>query len=47
MARRDELKAGRGVTSSTAAGVYGQQLWNYYVRSYPENVRAHYPDLIE
>ena len=25
--------------------VYGQQLWNYYLRSYPDNVRAHYPDL--
>ena len=47
MARREELNAGRGVMSSTGAGVYGQQLWNYYVRSYPENVRAHYPDLVE
>jgi isopenicillin N synthase-like dioxygenase len=47
MARREELVAGRGVTASTGAGVYGQQLWNYYVRSYPDNVRAHYPDLID
>jgi len=47
MARRHELVAGHGVTSSTGAGIYGQQLWNYYVRSYPENVRAHYPDLVE
>jgi isopenicillin N synthase-like dioxygenase len=47
MARRHELVAGQSVTSSTGAGVYGQQLWNYYVRSYPENVRAHYPDLVD
>jgi isopenicillin N synthase-like dioxygenase len=47
MARRHELAAGQSVTSSTGAGVYGQQLWNYYVRSYPENVRAHYPDLVD
>ena len=43
MAKRDELLAGRGGTTSTSAGVYGEQLWNYYLRSYPENVRAHYP----
>jgi isopenicillin N synthase-like dioxygenase len=47
MARRHELVAGQGVTSSTGAGVYGQQLWNYYVRSYPDNVRAHYPELVD
>jgi isopenicillin N synthase-like dioxygenase len=47
MARRDELGAGRAVTSSTGAGIYGQQLWNYYVRSYPDNVRTHYPELME
>jgi isopenicillin N synthase-like dioxygenase len=44
MAQRHELLAGRGGTSSTSADVYGQQLWNYYLRSYPDNVRAHYPD---
>ena len=42
MAKRDELVAGASGTRSTAAGVYGQQLWNYYLRSYPDNVRAHY-----
>jgi isopenicillin N synthase-like dioxygenase len=47
MATRHELLAGRGGTSSTSADVYGQQLWNYYLRSYPANVRAHYPDLAE
>lgn len=44
MAKRDELSAGRDGIASTGAGVYGQQLWNYYLRSYPDNVRAHYPD---
>jgi isopenicillin N synthase-like dioxygenase len=47
MAKRDELLAGHGGTASTGAGVYGQQLWNYYVRSYPDNVRAHYPALMD
>ena len=47
MAKRHELVAGAGGIASTGAGVYGQQLWNYYLRSYPDNVRAHYPDLAE
>jgi isopenicillin N synthase-like dioxygenase len=47
MAKRHELLAGQRGTASTSADVYGQQLWNYYVRSYPANVRAHYPDLAE
>jgi isopenicillin N synthase-like dioxygenase len=44
MAKRDELVAGRGGIASSSAPVYGQQLWNYYLRSYPENVRRHHPD---
>ena len=47
MARRDELLAGRDGIGSSGVGVYGQQLWNYYVRSYPDNVRAHYPDTLD
>jgi isopenicillin N synthase-like dioxygenase len=47
MAKRHELKVGRDNLASTGAGVYGQQMWNYYVRSYPDNVRQHYPDQIE
>ncbi len=47
MAKRDELVAGRNGIASSGAGVYGQQLWNYYLRSYPDNVRAHYPTLID
>lgn len=45
MAKRDELLSGQSGISSSSVAVYGQQLWNYYVRSYPDNVRAHYPDL--
>lgn len=47
MAKRHELVAGASGTSSTSADTYGQQLWNYYQRSYPGNVRLHYPDLVE
>jgi isopenicillin N synthase-like dioxygenase len=42
MARREELEAGLDGIASTGAGVCGQQLWNYYRRSYPDNVRRHY-----
>lgn len=38
MARRDELLAGDTGTSSAPAAVYGEMLWNYYTRSYPEMV---------
>ena len=45
MARRDELLAGnRGVTSAPS-DTYGQQLWNYFTRSYPDLVRRHHQDL--
>ena len=47
MAKRHELLAGSGGIASAGAGVYGQQLWNYYLRSYPGNVRMHYPDLAD
>ena len=46
MAKRDELLVGHGGIASESAPVYGQQLWNYYVRSYPDNVRAHYRDVL-
>lgn len=45
MARREELLNGAGGLSSTPADSYGQQLWNYFVRSYPELVQRHHPDL--
>lgn len=46
MARRDELLAGKHGTSSAPADTYGQQIWNYFVRSYPELVARHHPDLV-
>lgn len=46
MARRDELLSGNSGTQSTPAAVYGQMLWNYYCRSYPDVARSHYPDLV-
>lgn len=42
MARRDDLEAGRTGTSGASAPVFGEQLWNYYVRSYPDNVARHH-----
>lgn len=46
MAKREELEAGQGGTSSTASAAFGEQLWNYYRRSYPDVVALHYPDLV-
>ena len=46
MAKRDELLAGRSGQLSTGTGVYGQQLWNYYSRSYPTNMARHHPDAL-
>lgn len=46
MARREELLAGSTGTSSRSAGVFGEQLWNYYRRSYPELVAQHHPDCV-
>lgn len=43
MGRRQENEAGvADMASSYKAATYGEQLWNYFCRSYPENVRAHY-----
>jgi len=44
MAKREELLAGEAGTASTSAPVFGEQLWNYYARSYPAHVRRHHPD---
>jgi hypothetical protein len=45
MARRDELLAGTAGTTSRSPDTYGQQLWNYFTRSYPDLVRRHHPGL--
>lgn len=44
MAKREEIEGGGAGIASAGAGVFGQQLWNYYRRSYPENVARHHPD---
>ena len=46
MAKRHELLAGQGGRNSTSAGVYGEQLWNYFARSYPELVERHHADIV-
>ncbi len=47
MARREETEAGVGdMASSYKPAVYGEQLWNYFARSYPNNMARHHADLV-
>lgn len=46
MAKRDELLEGHADITSESASVFGQQMWNYYVRSYPDVVEAHFPGTV-
>jgi isopenicillin N synthase-like dioxygenase len=46
MAKRDELLAGASGTNSTSAALFGEQIWNYYTRSYPDLVAAHHADVV-
>ena len=43
MAKRHELLDGHTDIASTVAPVFGEMMWNYYVRSYPDVVEHHYP----
>jgi len=44
MAARDETEAGVGdMRSPNRPDTYGKQLWNYFARSYPDNMARHYP----
>jgi isopenicillin N synthase-like dioxygenase len=44
MAQRDETAAGVGdMQSRHHPRTYGEQLWNYFARSYPEHVARHWP----
>jgi isopenicillin N synthase-like dioxygenase len=44
MAAREETAAGVGdMRSTNRPDTYGEQLWNYFARSYPENMARHYP----
>ena len=45
MAQRNETEAGVApMQSKHHPGTYGEQLWNYFSRSYPDNVARYYPD---
>tara|TARA_Y100001934_G_C12299779_1_gene749272 strand:- start:161 stop:1222 length:1062 start_codon:yes stop_codon:yes gene_type:complete len=45
MTQSAETQAGVAAMSSPHhPDVYGQQVWNYLRRSYPENMKRHYPD---
>lgn len=46
MARREELDRGARGTTAPAPSTYGEQLWNYFTRSYPELVATHHADLV-
>lgn len=47
MAARAETEAGVGdMESSHRAQTYGEQLWNYFARSYPDNMALHHADLL-
>jgi len=44
MARKEETEAGTGdMRSLHRPEVYGDQIWNYFSRSYPDIVEKHYP----
>lgn len=44
MARREETEAGVGdIQSDHRPATYGEQLWNYFSRSYPDNMARFYP----
>ncbi len=47
MASAAETDAGVGdMGSERHARTYGEQLWNYFERSYPDNVARHHPDIV-
>ncbi len=43
MVQRDQILDGETAIAGRVAPVFGQMLWNYYVRSYPDVVEAHFP----
>ncbi len=45
MAKRGELLDGERGTRSAGTATFGEQLWNYFVRSYPQLVERHHPDV--
>jgi len=47
MASRAQLLTGEEGLAGGAVPVFGEQMWNYYVRSYPDLVRLHYPETLQ
>ena len=45
MVTRDQLLAGTSGAVASSAETFGEQLWNYYCRSYPQNVQRHHADV--
>ncbi|HKK19636.1 MAG TPA: 2OG-Fe(II) oxygenase family protein, partial [Opitutales bacterium] len=44
MTLKEETQAGvEDMASRHKPAVYGEQLWNYFCRSYPDNIATHYP----
>ena len=47
MAQAAETDAGvADMSSPHRPETYGEQIWNYFVRSYPDIVKQHYPELV-
>jgi isopenicillin N synthase-like dioxygenase len=47
MASRSQTEAGiADMGNDRPASTYGEQLWNYFARSYPDNMAAHHRDLV-
>lgn len=47
MARKEETESGTDdMASEQPAATYGEQLWNYFSRSYPTNMSRHHGDLV-
>ena len=44
--RRETLDGVEDMQSPHHPQTYGEQLWNYFARSYPENMAMHYPDAV-
>jgi len=47
MVKREELLSGATGTRGTPVALFGEQLWNYYKRSYPELVARHHADVVD
>lgn len=46
MASTEDTHSGvKDMSGSVNATTYGDQLWNYFKRSYPDNMKTHYPQL--